>query len=152
MDKIIVYFDDAAFARRQLASMRTSTAAPAQGTHWILVACPPRMARHISKWGSHSARQNWRAKWADKLFAEIAPEMQAGGDRVTKVLANGPLVEVTQTLQQQHGAAQVLDARRPKFGQDLQPVTPDQAPSGRARWSVPGAIVGMGAALVLAVE
>jgi hypothetical protein len=110
------------------------------------------MTRHISKWVNHSARQNWRVKWADKLFAEITPEMQASGDRVTTVLANGPLVEMTQALQKQHGVARVLDARRPKFGQDMQPVTLDQPVSGQARWSVPGAIVGMGAALVLAAE
>lgn len=152
MDKIIVYFDDAEFARHQLAPMRTSAATPGQGTHWILVACPPRMSRHISKWVNHSARQNWRAKWADRLFAEITPEMQASGDRVTTVLATGPLVEMTQALQKQHGVARVLDARRPKFGQDMQPVTSDQPVSGQARWSVPGAIVGMGAALVLAAE
>lgn len=152
MDKIIVYLDDAAFARHQLAPMKNSASGSQQGTLWILVACPPRMTRHISKWVNHTARQNWRIKWADKLLAEIMPELQAQGDTVATVLAHGPLLELTQELLTQYGVARVLDARRPKFGQDMPPVTADQPTSGEARWSVPGAIVGMGAALVLAAE
>ncbi|MBI3531595.1 MAG: hypothetical protein HY068_03815 [Burkholderiales bacterium] len=152
MEKIIVYLDDAEFARHQLMPMKNGASGSQQGTHWILVACPPRMTRHISKWVNHSARQNWRNKWAEKLFALITPELQAQGDKVTTVLANGPLVEQTQELLKQQGVARVLDARRPKFGQDLPPVTADQPASSEARWTVPGAIVGMGAALVLAAE
>ena len=104
MDKIIVYLDDAAFARHQLAPMKNSASGSQPGTRWILVACPPRMTRHISKWVNHTARQNWRIKWADKLFAEIMPELQAQGDTVTTVLAHGPLLELTQELLTQHGA------------------------------------------------
>ena len=110
------------------------------------------MTRHISKWVNHTARQNWRNKWADKLFAQIQPELLAQGDTVTATLAHGPLPELTQELLMQHGVARVLDARRPKFGLDMPPVTADQPASDEARWSVPGAIVGMGAALVLAAE
>lgn len=152
MDKIIVYLDDAAFARHQLAPMKNGASGSLQGTLWILVACPPRMTRHISKWVNHTARQNWRNKWADKLFAQIKPELQAQGNTVTTLLAHGPLHELTQELLAQNGVARVLDARRPKFGQDMPPVTADQPAGNEARWSVPGAIVGMGAALVLAAE
>ncbi len=152
MDKIIVYLDDAEFAQHQLTPMKNGASGTQQGTHWILVACAPRMTRHISKWVNHTARQNWRNKWADKLFAQVTPELQARGDTVTAVLAHGPLVELTQELLKQHGVARVLDARRPKFGQDMQPVTADQPASSEARWTVPGAIAGMGAALVLAAE
>jgi hypothetical protein len=44
------------------------------------------MTHRISKWVSHSARENWRAKWADKLFAQVVPGC-ARGDAVTPVLA-----------------------------------------------------------------
>jgi hypothetical protein len=152
MDKIIVYLDDADFARHELVPMKMTTPGAQQATHWILVACPPRMTRHISKWVNHTARENWRGKWAEKLFARITPELQAQGDQVSTVLAHGPLVELTQVLLSQHGAARVLDARRPKFGQDMAPVTPDQPTATEARWTVPGTIAGMGAALVLAAE
>lgn len=152
MDKIIVYLDDADFAKHHLVPMKNGSATVRQTTHWILVACPPRMTRHISKWVNHSARENWRGKWAEKLFARITPDLVAQGDQFTTVLARTSLLELTQELLAQHGVARVLDARRPKFGQDLQPVTPDQPAPSEARWLVPGAVAGMGAVLVLAAE
>lgn len=152
MDNIIVYLDDADFARHALVPMKMAAPGSQQPTHWVLVACPPRMTRYISKWVTHAARENWRDRWAEKLLARIAPELLAQGDQVTTVLAHGPLVDLTQELLAQHGAARVLDARRPKFGQDMAPVTPDQPTTAEARWSVPGAIAGMGAVLVLAAE
>ena len=154
MDKIIVYVDDAAHAQQQLAPMKSSerAVAHAAGTHWVLVACAPRMTHRISKWVSHSARENWRAKWAEKLFAQIVPPLQAAGDIVTVVLAKGPLPELTDQLKREHGTSRVLDARRPKFGQDLAPVTNNQPPAKDGRWELPGAVLGMGAMLVLAAE
>lgn len=152
MDKIIVYLDDADHARHQLVPMGSDATGTRQGTHWILVACPPRMTRHISKWVNHTARENWRQKWAEKTFAPISRELRGRGDTVTEVLARGQLVELTQELQTRHGVSRVLDARRPKFGQDLQPVTADQPAPHDGHWSVPGAIAGMGAVLVLASE
>ena len=130
MDKVIVYLDDAAYARAQLP-------AGAQPTHWLLVACAPRMTHRISKWVSHSARENWRAKWADKLFAQVVPALQERGDTVTPILARGPLPELTRALLAEHGEARVIDARRPKSvgGGDAM------------QWS-PGAILGFGAWLL----
>ncbi|MDO8279877.1 MAG: hypothetical protein Q7T63_17360 [Burkholderiaceae bacterium] len=155
METIIVYVDDAAYARQQLAPMSNAHAAgqaASSGTRWVLVACAPRMTHRIGKWVSHSARESWRAKWAEKLFAQLQPEMQAHGDSVNTVLAKGPLPALTAQLKAEHGPARVMDARRPKFGQDLQPVTPDQPTPADGRWSVPGAVLGMGAVLVLAAE
>jgi hypothetical protein len=152
MDKIIVYVDDAAYAQQQLAPMKNGGPGVVQGTHWILVACAPHMTRHISKWLTHSARESWRAKWAEKLFAQIVPPLQAGGDQVSTVVSKGPLVSLTKELMLRHGVAHVLDARRPKFGQDLPPVTADQPTSKEGRWTVPGAVAGMGAMLVLAAD
>ena len=152
MEKIIVYLDDAGYARHHLAPMKTAEPAQARpATHWVLVACAPRMTHRISKWVSHSARENWRAKWADKLFAQALPALQSPGDVVTRVLAKGPLPELTRQLIAQHGAARVVDARRPKFGHDLPPVTEEQR-GQRPGWEVPGAVACLGAALVLAAE
>ncbi|HZY15797.1 MAG TPA: hypothetical protein VFE74_04165, partial [Ramlibacter sp.] len=64
MDKVIVYLDDPAYAHQQLPAGGTPT-------HWVLVACAPRMTHRVSKWVSHSARENWRVKWADKLFGQV---------------------------------------------------------------------------------
>lgn len=148
MEKIIAYVDDAEYARQHLGPMSGGLAAD-----WVLVACPPRMTRRISKWVSHSARESWRQRWSEKLFAEITPALQAAGSSVKTVIAKDPLVELTRTLMAQHGAARVLDARRPKFGQPMQPVAAgQQTDESRNRWDVPGAVVGMGAVLVLAAE
>ena len=130
MDKVIVYVDDPAYARQQLP-------APAGiPTHWVLVACAPRMTHRISKWVSHSARENWRAKWADKLFDQVIPPLQARGDPVTPVLAKGPLPELTRVLMAEYGTARVLDVRRPK------------APENGG----PGMLMGLGALLFLAFD
>ena len=153
MEKIIVYLDDAAYAKQQLAPMTAGVgAAPAPRTHWVLVACAPRMTQHISKFVTHSARQNWRAKWAEKLFQQVGPHLTGRGDSVTTVLAKGHLPDLTRKLSAEHATSRVLDARRPKFAQDLLPVTADQPTGRQERWSVPGAVLGMGAVLVLAAE
>ncbi|MEJ8838810.1 hypothetical protein [Ramlibacter sp. AN1133] len=130
MEKVIVYLDDAAYARAHLPAV-------AEPTHWLLVACAPRMTHRISKWVSHSARENWRTKWADKLFDQVLPPLRERGDHVTPILAKGPLPELTRALIAEHGEARVVDARRPK-----------SIDGGDAlRWS-PGPILGFGAFLL----
>ncbi|HEX2544784.1 MAG TPA: hypothetical protein VHL79_07895 [Ramlibacter sp.] len=131
MDKVIVYLDDPAYAQQR---MPRGAAAP---THWVLVACAPRMTHRISKWVSHSARENWRAKWADKLFDQVVPPLRARGDAVTPVLARGPLPELTRVLMAEHGTERVLDVRRPK------------APEGGP--AAPGSVLGLGL-LLLAID
>ena len=110
-------------------------------TPWQLVACAPRMTHRISKWVSHSARENWRAKWAGKLFDQVVPVLQARGDTVTPILARGPLPELTRTLMAEHGTERVLDVRRPK-----------QDPAGdRGKWA-PGIMMGLGAVFFLSMD
>ena len=82
MNTTIVYLDDADYAVQQISPLRGQA-----GGHWILVGCAPRMTHRISKWVSHSARENWRSKWAEKLFGQTAPWLQAHGDTVTTLLA-----------------------------------------------------------------
>jgi len=134
MDKVIVYVDDPAYASQQMP------AAGGMPTHWVLVACAPRMTHRISKWVSHSARENWRAKWADKLFGQVVPPLRERGDAVTPVLARGPLPELTRALMAEHGTAQVLDVRRPK------------APEGSERGWRGGTMMGLASLLVLVGE
>lgn len=136
MDKVIVYLDDPAYARQRMPG---SEGGP---THWLLVACAPRMTHRISKWVSHSARENWRAKWADRLFEQVVPALRERGDAVTPILARGPLPELTRSLMAEHGTSRVLDVRRPKQ---------DQPREDKDRWS-PGTLMGLGAALLLSVD
>jgi hypothetical protein len=151
MEKIILYVDDAAYAREFLGKLPVGTIGTG-AHHWVLVACAPRMTHRISKWVSHSARENWRTKWFSKVQEQVLPLLTLQGSQVTPVLAKGPLTDLTQRLKLEHGAAQVLDARRPKIGVDMEPVAPDQAPPGQSSWALPGAVLGMGALLVLANE
>ncbi len=138
--RVIVYVDDADHARLLLQPLCAQPSARA--THWLVVACAPRMTHRISKWVSHSARESWRIKWADKLFAQVLPWLQAGSSGVTTVLAKGPLTELAEQLQAEHGAAQVVDARRPK--------AEAQAPAGEpGRWSLPGTLASLGALFFL---
>jgi hypothetical protein len=153
MDKIIVYLDEPDFSQHHLAPMKNRTAGPAaQTTHWILVACPPHLTRHASRWISPGALESWRAKWADTLFAQLVPALQTQSDMVTTVVAHGDLVALTQQLQIEHGVAHIMDARRPKFGQDLPPLTADQPKEKSSNWAIPAAVTGLGAALMLASE
>ncbi|RZL92155.1 MAG: hypothetical protein EOP82_10830 [Variovorax sp.] len=150
MEKIILYVDDAAYAREFLDRL-DANAADAGVRHWVLVACAPRMTHRISKWVSHSARENWRNKWFAKVQEQLLPLLQRQGGQVVPVLAKGPLAELTQKLRLELGAARVIDARRPKIGVDLEPVAPD-VPTNQSGWVLPGAVLGMGALLVLANE
>jgi hypothetical protein len=126
MDNIIVYIDDAAYALHMLQPM-LPTGDSRSPTRWIVVGCAPRVTHHASKWVTHSARESWRGKWAEKVFAQVVPLLQQEGDTVVTQLAQSSLCSQTESLIKKHGAARVLDARRPKFGQDLQPVTTAQA-------------------------
>lgn len=152
MDTLIAYIDDGEHASQMLLPMRAARHADAPNTQWILVACPPRMTRRVSQWVSHANREHWRARWAEKVLGPLVDQLRSQGDQVTWQLAQQPLVSLTQSLRQQHPTARVLDARRPKLGVDLAPVSADQPASRDARWSVPSALVGMGAALLLATD
>jgi hypothetical protein len=131
MNKVIVYLDDPAYASQR---MPADGAAP---THWLLVACAPRMTHRISKWVSHSARENWRTKWADKLFDQVVPPLRARGDAVTTILARGPLPELTRTLMAEHGTDNVIYVRRPKAHD-----------GGEARRTPPAPLLGVGLLLL----
>ena len=143
MDNIIVYIDDAAYARQLLQPMLSSGDAR-NATRWIMVGCAPRVTHHVSKWVTHSARQSWRGKWADKVFSQLTPLLQQEGDSVVTQLAQSCLCDQTEALVKAYGAARVLDARRPKFGQDLQPVTPTQVAQRQGVLGYAAALAGAG--------
>jgi hypothetical protein len=143
MDNIIVYVDDAAHAVHILQPMLPDGPAPTP-TRWLVVGCAPRVTHHVSKWVTHSARTAWRRKWADKVFGQVIPVLRKEGDEVITLLAESTLVTQTESLIRTHGAARVLDARRPKFGQDMQPVTATQEPERHAVVRYMAALAGAG--------
>ena len=144
MKPIIVYVDDAAYAQPMLQAMASS--AQASSNHWLIVACAPRMTHRVSKWVSHRVRENWRDKWADKLFASLLPTLTASGAKVTPVLAKGPLADLVTQLQQDHGSAQIIDARRPKLE------SAQAAGTAPRRWNLPGTVTAIAAMMGLVLE
>ena len=150
MDRFIVYVDDAASAQQGLATLLARQ--PSARAQWLLVACAPRMTHRISKWVSHRARENWRDKWADKLFAQILPTLPAHAGTVTTMLAKAPLAELTAQLQAgQSAPAQVIDMRRPRVAHDDAPVAVGPPWSG-----LPGTlgslVTGIGVLCMLGLE
>ena len=144
MDTMIVYVDEAAYALKILTPMLPMGQARTP-TRWIVVGCAPRITHHASKWVTKSARESWRGEWAAKVFGQVVPLLQAPGDLVMTEVARGPLCELTDSLLARHGGARVLDARRPKFGQDLPPVTRQQPQEAQGVWGYAAALAGAGA-------
>ncbi|WP_395059357.1 hypothetical protein [Polaromonas sp.] len=134
MDNLIVYIDEAAYALTTLTPMLAAGQARTP-IRWIVVGCAPRVTHHVSKWVTHSARKNWRSKWAEKVFSQVVPRLQSPGDSVITQVASGPLCDLTDALMAQYGTGRVLDARRPKVGNEFQPVTRQPTPQVRSLWS-----------------
>ena len=124
MNRLIVYVDDATHAWGVLEALRNTPDASAP-KQWILVACAPRVTQHVSKWVTHRARESWRGKWTDKLFAQLLPQIEGDGHEVLAFVAKNNLALQTEDLIRVHGPAQVIDARRPK--QSAAPWTPGAA-------------------------
>lgn len=143
MDNIIVYVDDANYALQILQPMR-QTGNAGSPARWIVVGCAPRVTHRASKWVTNSARESWRGKWADKVFGQLLPLLEQDGNTVVTLLARTNLSTQTETLKNEYGAARVLDARRPKFGQDMQPVTGTQVQENKGVLGYITALAGAG--------
>ncbi len=148
METIAVFVNEAAAARRILQPMLRADAP----THWVLVACPPVLTRHIGRWVSQSARRQWRERWAADLFAALAPELQApAGSVLETLLAGRPLVAVSARLQARWPQLRLLDARAPRVGRVDEPISATQAASAANRWAAPAAATaGLSVVLILA--
>jgi hypothetical protein len=153
MNTMIVYVDDVTYARKILQPLLPTSKTASDGvvTHWIVVACAPNVSNDISKWVSQKAIELWKSDWAEKVFNQITPMFKNSGDTITTQIASHKLSLVNQTdmLKKQYHSAKVLDARRPKFGQDLAPVT---AAQGQERNAVTGYAAAVSLASVLAAD
>ncbi|NML16241.1 hypothetical protein [Azohydromonas caseinilytica] len=134
MEIIAAFVDDAAQALRVLKPLS------GPGTHWVLVGCAPKLTHRVSKWVSHSSREQWRTRWAAQLFAELRPQLPAG--RIDTLLARQPLSEVAQQLQQRHGRGlRMIDARRQRLGHAGEPLPTELVDTPAPdRWTAPIAI------------
>ena len=148
MEKIAVFVNDAAHARHLLQPMLKG----ADPVHWIIVACPPTLTRHIGRWVSHSAREQWRERWASELFEALEPGLRASAaSKVERQLAKRPLIDVSRRLEARLGMVRLLDARRPRLGKPDEPISATQPATDVGRWAVPvAATTGLTVLLALA--
>ena len=148
MEMIAVFVNDVGFARHVLQPMANS-----QGpTHWVVVACPPKLTRHIGRWVAQSARDQWRERWAAEVFTELEVILKAGpANKVERLVAKRPLVDVSARLQARLGGIRLLDARHARLGKTEEPLTLAQPPLEESSWAYPIAVTtGLSAMLALA--
>ena len=122
METLIVYINDSEYARNQLATMIDSR----QPTKCVLVGCPPKLNRHISRWISGGARKKWQTQWSENTCTEISKAFTPEGHHFVHRVAFGPLINVTKQLQGEFLGARVLDARRPKLAHTPEPLVEGQ--------------------------
>jgi len=148
MEKIAVFVNDAEHARHILQPMLQGQAP----MHWVIVACPPALTRHIGRFVSQSARRQWHARWGADLFAQLEPVLrQRAGSEVEKLLVTRPLVQVSQRLQARLGPLRLLDARQARVGRADEPIATGQPVEGGTTWALPvAAASGLTALLAMA--
>lgn len=148
MENIVIVLDDPEYALKILVPMKNEH----NPTQWVLLVCPPKLTRHIGRWVNQASRDAWRTKWTQELVQKIKPVLCDGGDRVQWRIAKGSLVDQTQKLQSEFRTSRVMDVRRPKFGQDQDPVTTNQPTEHASRWTLPGGATALGVALLMASD
>jgi len=147
MQTIAVYVNDASHATQVLQPMLSGSVP----TRWILVACAPVLRRHVGRWLSQAARRQWRERWANELFDELAPLFGAAGAAAPeRVVARHPLHQVTTKLGARHADLRLLDARAMRIGQTAEPIVAGQPVDGAVRWPTALAVTG-GLSAVLAL-
>ena len=117
-----------------------------------VVACPPTLTRHIGRWVSQRARQQWRERWAADLFGALQPELSAHADsEVETLIAQHRLVDVSARLLSRLPQLRLLDARQPRVGRIDEPISAAQPAPAASRWAAPvAATAGLSVMLTLA--
>lgn len=151
METYIVYIDDKQFALQHLVPMLPEKGKHITPANWILMGCPPKLNRHTGRWITQTAQKKWRQEWTRDTLQEVVQLLEKYGNKVSTQVVQGSLVNLTQQIQLQVGAARVIDARRPKLAMNLQPVTAQQ-PQENSSWLVPGGVAAMGALIVMASD
>lgn len=148
MENLIVYVDDGDYALHQITPMLV----PNQPIRCVLVACPPKLNRHTSKWVTKAALRRWRTDWAEKTLLPLKQVLVGQGQKVTTRVALDSLVDLTEALKVEFGSARILDARRPKLGQDQEPVTADQTKSDHSGWNLSSGVAVAGSMILLTAD
>lgn len=139
MEQIAVFIDNATHARRIIEPMLTRSD---DQWRWVVVACPPRLSRHVGRWVSHVGRQQWQRRWLQDLRRAIDPMFaRQSTDGVQWLLADGALEPLGRRLRSQYGAGlHLLDARVPKLGRPGEPLSAGQPATTAEEWRAPVAV------------
>ena len=149
MDTFIIFINDADFAKRQLLTFIEGRS-PAR---WVLVGCPPRLPRHSGRFLSQPALKRWRADWTREATKDLVAVLSARGHEASTRVAHTPLVAFTRQLRGELGqVASLLDARRPRTGVSLEPITEERPGERSDAWSATGGAILLGALIAIASE
>ena len=151
METFIVYIDDKQYALQQIVPMLPASGSQTASANWILIGCPPRLNRHTGRWLTRTAQNKWRQEWTRENTEALVHLLENVGNKVSVRTVQGPLVEFTKQIRGEVGLARVVDARRPKLSVNLDPVTQEQ-PQEKSTWTLPGGVLAMSAAIVMASE
>jgi hypothetical protein len=147
MKTVALFIDDAESARLALQPLLQSRDAG----RVVLVACAPKLSRHVGRFVSNAGREQYRQRWARDLFSELQPLWSmAPRGTVETVVAKAPLEVVVQRMKVQEGTGLVaIDARRTALEQArLSQATPAQLAA--RRWLIPAFVTtGLGIALAI---
>lgn len=148
MEKMAVFINDAAHAQHLLQPMLEGGAA----AHWVLVACPPTLTRHIGRWVTKASRRQWQERWAQALFEQLGPVLASQpGSVVETIVARRPLVDVSTRLTSRLPGLRLFDAQRQRIGAEDEPISRTQPCEPALRWAAPLALTtGLSAVLALA--
>jgi hypothetical protein len=151
METFIVYIDDKQYALQQIVPMLPASGSQTASANWILIGCPPRLNRHTGRWLTRTAQNKWRQEWTRENTEALVHLLENVGNKVSVRTVQGPLAEFTKQIRGEVGLARVVDARRPKLSVNLDPVTQEQ-PQEKSTWTLPGGVLAMSAAIVMASE
>ena len=151
METFIVYIDDKQYALQQIIPMLPASGSQTASANWILIGCPPRLNRHTGRWLTRTAQNKWRQEWTRENTEALVHLLENIGNKVSVRTVQGPLAEFTKQIRGEVGLARVVDARRPKLSVNLDPVTQEQ-PQEKSTWTLPGGVLAMSAAIVMASE
>lgn len=148
MENIIVVVNDAQYALQMITPMKNG----ASPTRWVVLACPPRFKRHVSRWVNKGALYSWRQDWAKQMVQTLEPVLTSGGDQFTWRCCHKSLPQEAALLEMEFNTHRVLDARLHMVEGHHLPVSPTQPVVSHDRWSVPGGVAMMGAVLMAAAD
>jgi len=147
METFIAFIDDGEYAVQSMIPMLHSTTQ----AKWILVACPPKLNRHSSKWITQKAMKRWQSNWSQKCLQSLIELLNTKKDTYITRTANGSLIDLSTQLKTEYQPSRILDWRRPKLGVQLEPLTIDQ-PQNDNKWVIPSGVIALGSVMAIAID